>query len=373
VLDIVGHYYMPGLEELIPGSPGNYESRVRPDLEKRAAEEQKNAAAALKGRLDTSETDKNEADAAKLRADANPKPGKPENPQQVYADAVQDAVDNGRDPRTDPKVLQIADTITALQKTPAPKDEKFMDVPVADVKARIMSDPAKYPGGVMEGAAGYKNMQAAATAILAEESAAKRDPKADSGTWTIQEDDNGKPVEFNTKTGATRPVTGVQKSGTNAKATAADTKAREPFQSVLDKQKEAQAFAAEQTGSGDVGLILALVEATRPKAGFRMTQTEWNTLQKTRSTLGDIQALQAKIESGQLLTPVQRKQMLDTISVVATMAQDRLDKMGKGPAAGGGAKTYNDAEVQAAVAAHPGMTAKQIEDAYKAKGYTKKQ
>lgn len=34
-------------------------------------------------------------------------------------------------------------------------------------------------------------------------------------------------------------------------------------------------------------------------------------------------------------------------------------------------KTYTDAEVRAAVKAHPGMTAKQIESAYKAKGYTK--
>lgn len=243
-------------------------------------------------------------------------------------------------------------------------EEKFMGLPLKDVQAEISSDPTKYPNGDI-----YSNRKKAATTLMTAESAAKRDPNE--GTWQIQEDSDGKPIEYNTKTGQARAVTGVQRSGTAGKQAAADTKAREPFQSVLDKEVEAKDYASQKTGPGDVGLILAMVEATRPKAGFRMTQTEWNMIQKARSTVGDATALVNKIESGQMLTDKQRGQMLDVIHVAAGMAQKHLDKMNGGAAAAGD-KSYTDAEVQAAVAAHPGTTAAQIEQAYKSKGYSKK-
>ena len=52
-----------------------------------------------------------------------PTPPKQENLQQDYAAAVEDAQKAGRDPASDPKVQQIADAITSLQKQPAaPKD-----------------------------------------------------------------------------------------------------------------------------------------------------------------------------------------------------------------------------------------------------------
>ena len=94
------------------------------------------------------------------------------------------------------------------------------------------------------------------------------------------------------------------------------------------KEAEAKEFAAEKTGPGDIGLILAMVEATRPKAGFRMTQVEWNMIQHSRSSLGNVQALLAKVETGELLTPEQRQQMLDTIAIVSKMAQKRLSGTG---------------------------------------------
>lgn len=62
---------------------------------------------------------------SEIAARQNPKPEKPENLQQSYADAVTDAQSRGVDPAKDPKVQQIADAITALQKQPAaPKESK---------------------------------------------------------------------------------------------------------------------------------------------------------------------------------------------------------------------------------------------------------
>lgn len=138
-------------------------------------------------------------------------------------------------------------------------------------------------------------------------------------------------------TGAWNPATGEMRAAPNLggattapgmaaqqKISEAQQKQNQPFQDILDKQQEAKEFADQKTGPGDIGLILAMVEATRPKSGFRMTQTEWNMIQKSRSTLGDIQALMNKVESGQLLTPDQRKQMLDVIDITAKMAQKRM-------------------------------------------------
>ena len=70
-------------------------------------------------------TDEARARAESLRHPKPPTPEKPENLQQVYADAVADAQSRGVDPAKDPKVQQIADAITSLQKQPAPpKDNK---------------------------------------------------------------------------------------------------------------------------------------------------------------------------------------------------------------------------------------------------------
>lgn len=145
--------------------------------------------------------------------------------------------------------------------------------------------------------------------------------------WQLDEDPDGKPVWVNPHTREVKPANNVQRPGTHAKDEAATKKEDAPLQDVIDKQKELQGLAAEKTGPGDIALTLGFIEATRPKAGFRMTQTEWNMiLKKTRSSLGDAQALLHNVESGQLLTDTQRSQMLDTVGMVAKIAQERLDR-----------------------------------------------
>jgi hypothetical protein len=134
VLDIIGQTYMPRLEAAIPGSPGNYREETRPLLEKRATEEDKATTLAVTGAKDASEIARNDAEAAKAR--------KPDDLKIVYADAVQDAIKRGVDPRSDERVLQLADTITALQKETAPKElsqedrntREYIDANKADFK-----------------------------------------------------------------------------------------------------------------------------------------------------------------------------------------------------------------------------------------------
>lgn len=62
---------------------------------------------------------------------------KPENVQQQYSDAVADALSRGVNPNTDPKVSQLADAITSLQRTPTPKEPQRDDRAI-----QILSKPA---------------------------------------------------------------------------------------------------------------------------------------------------------------------------------------------------------------------------------------
>ena len=68
---------------------------------------------------------------AQAEAALHPKPEKAENIQQLYADAVSDAFERGVDPNQDPKVMQLADAITSLQRQPAGKEPTRDDKAIA--------------------------------------------------------------------------------------------------------------------------------------------------------------------------------------------------------------------------------------------------
>jgi hypothetical protein len=125
----VGSALFPSIAANIPGTDYHHQAVLAQDrraVGEDLGEQEKTAQIGEVGaRAEQAETgaERNTADAAKLRADAavagNPKP--PKTPQEVYANAVQAAVQAGRDPSTDPEVLKLADTITAIQKPAAQK------------------------------------------------------------------------------------------------------------------------------------------------------------------------------------------------------------------------------------------------------------
>ena len=114
VLDIAGQALAPGVEEAIPGTPGNYRTAVLPTLKAKAEDERAYQTAQSEDALRAAQTQK-------AIFDANPKPEKPEDLAVLYADAVRDAQQNGRDPATDPTVRQIQDAITSIQPERGPK------------------------------------------------------------------------------------------------------------------------------------------------------------------------------------------------------------------------------------------------------------
>jgi hypothetical protein len=136
------------------------------------------------------------------------------------------------------------------------------------------------------------------------------------GTWTLQEDAEGKPVLLNSKTGETKPATGVQKSGSKAKADAATEKEIGPARDAL---AYAQNYVQNGvfTGSGDEALQEKFFELAKPTTGFRMTQPQMDMLQQSRGWMGSAAAKLRHVTTGTWFSDDQRKQIVQTMQDLA--------------------------------------------------------
>jgi len=129
-LDILGRVTGPGraIEQGTGLGTLGYEAQLA-QAERDAAAERAQQLAPLTGKYTQARTEEQEAKATQERARAEaalhppPKEPKPEDLKQEYADAVMDAIKRGVNPAQDPKVGQLSDAITSLQKQPAaPRD-----------------------------------------------------------------------------------------------------------------------------------------------------------------------------------------------------------------------------------------------------------
>jgi hypothetical protein len=129
------------------------------------------------------------------------------------------------------------------------------------------------------------------------------------GTWTLQEDQNGKPVLFNSKTGETKaPPPGMQKAGTAAKE-AEITRPIEEAYTYAHNYLNNKNF----TGPGDEALLAKFFELEKVSKGFRMTQPQINMLLNARGWTGTVAAKFRHATQGTWLDDDQRKQIVNTI------------------------------------------------------------
>ena len=130
------------------------------------------------------------------------------------------------------------------------------------------------------------------------------------GTWAIEENANGKPIEYNSKTGETRPVAagGVQKAGTQAKVDAA----KQPAKDALN-YAESYLQNGVHTGPGDEALQEKFFELAKPATGFRMTQPQMSMLANSRSWMSSLDAHLRHATTGTWFNDEQRKQIVDTM------------------------------------------------------------
>jgi hypothetical protein len=137
-----------------------------------------------------------------------------------------------------------------------------------------------------------------------------------SGTWALEEDKNGKPVLFNSKTGETKDAPDIQKSGTSAKAQAALDKVNEPIDGAMNYAND-YVTNGRFTGSGDEALQEKFFELAKPSVGFRMTQPQIDLLQNSRSWMGSAAAHLRHATSGTWFSDEQRKEIVETMKDLA--------------------------------------------------------
>lgn len=169
--------------------------------------------------------------------------------------------------------------------------------------------------------------------------AKKSDTEA--GTWSLQEDKDGKPILMNSKTGETKPANGIQKSGTKAKADEATQKELEPLDS--DEQ-----FADDYlnngvfTGPKDEALQEKYFDLAKPSTGFRMSQPQIDMLQNSRNWMGSAEAHLRHMENGTWFSNDQRRQIVSAMHDLAEAkrktiqggSQNQTGNAPKGPEVG---------------------------------------
>jgi hypothetical protein len=98
-----------------------------------------------------------------------------------------------------------------------------------------------------------------------------------------------------------------------------------PWERVEDVAERAKEYVDSPTGPGDIALLLAYVEATKPQNGFRFTTTEQKMIQGSR---GWIEAAQAKAQggfTGIIFGDEQRKIVGQLIESAGGLVQERKD------------------------------------------------
>lgn len=133
------------------------------------------------------------------------------------------------------------------------------------------------------------------------------------GTWTLDEDKDGKPVLFNSKTGDTKAApAGIQKSGTFAKGEAKTA----PMKSALEYASD-YGSRATHTGSGDEALMEKFFELAKPSTGFRMSQPQIDMLKNAQSWMGSLEAHLRHATTGTWFSDDQRNQIVGTMHDLA--------------------------------------------------------
>jgi hypothetical protein len=156
---------------------------------------------------------------------------------------------------------------------------------------------------------------------------AKKSP-ATEGTWTLEEDEGGKPILYNSKTAETRPANGIQKSGTKAKADAATEKTTAPVEAAMQYADD-YLTNGSFTGAGDEALQEKFFELAKPSVGFRMTAPQMQMLQDSRSWMGSIEAHMRHATTGTWFSDDQRKQIVQTMKQLGEAKKKALASGGQ--------------------------------------------
>ena len=119
----------------------------------------------------------------------------------------------------------------------------------------------------------------------------------------------------------------LKESESDFKSYLAIQKQMAPFEKINTASQNADYYVNNPSGPGDVGLVFAYIEATKPTSGFRFTDTERKWIIATR---GLIDGIETKIEggfTGVTLAPEQRRIMSGIIKNAAKQMQNQASEI----------------------------------------------
>ena len=195
-IDVAGSVVAPRVAAAIPGSTLNTElgeNRQRKQAEEDTANQQKQAVTAGEEENTREAPKKLEIEDRKqtlAEQQADNKPDPTQDIQHQYAAAVQEAMEHGADPMHSPKVQQLADAITSLQKQPNPPAEGSPERQAFDSRVKAGADPMS----------AYRELH-------------PEKPPAEPGSWQMGVDGQGNPILYNSKTAQVKPAPeGIRKA-----------------------------------------------------------------------------------------------------------------------------------------------------------------
>jgi hypothetical protein len=207
------------------------------------------------------------------------------------------------------------------KKTPV--EQKVLGVPIDEIKQEIAANPGKYPGGFMEGAAGFKNTQAAAQELLRTAEAAKRAPeKPEKPTAEDKAVSDHLAAQGLADTPANRDkarmdlATGKVTAAAEAKGNEQKVQLRE---SATQSFKNMNALYKQDTDPANYGFLMSFIgmmyEGIR---GARLNRAEIERAAATRSLPDQLQKSYDLYIQKKILTPQQKDEMLAAATAVAS-------------------------------------------------------
>lgn len=156
--------------------------------------------------------------------------------------------------------------------------------------------------------------------------------KSDSGggTWTLAEDPaTGEAIEHNSKTGEIRkPMGGIQRSGTKAKADADEEKRIGPGRDALayaDDYLKSKAY----TGMGDLALQEKFFEVAKPSSGFRQNQAVMQKLADSASWMNSLRGKAYHAATGRWFSDTQREEIVGAMKSLQRAKADGKENQGR--------------------------------------------
>lgn len=372
VLDIAGQVEFPRLEEAIPGTPGYYETRTLPKLKADAEAEAKAATEAREEQNMRGEYDKNEAMARNYDRKDYPPKTKPI----VYAGPNGEPLPGIQNLETDEIIDAQGNTVQNPQMWEKPAPTKEPSQEDRDVREWIDAHPKDFPADAGGNRYIASNMAKARQAVKA----AGREPKEPPHTLVAVPQPDGSSKIVEAKPGSVLPkgAQTVSEFGKSATPTADEQRRADLAENMSENLNQLEDIVKRRPdlfgpAAGRLTSVRGWVGSNDPDIGALETlKHQLGMAQLGAHSMRSAQGVEKAAES--ILNGFKNgpnavmQSITDARNSLKTFSGDVTRKGGDA----GPAKTYTDAEVQAAVAAHPGMTAQQIEDAYKAKGYTKK-